>query len=170
MTAATVKKEPPKVRNIINPATLKSDVEINPVDLDNAMLRQAPLYVHYATLSAQAAKQVDDRKMVLEVTEARFDRDVRNRVAEEGGKITEKAITNEIRLSPAFIGATRDLNKAKEIASIAKEALEAMKQRRDMVIQFGVARREEMKGEARVTTGDSQSARDTVLNGLKQNQ
>lgn len=129
---------------------LKKDVGFSDNDLSSAMMGQAPLFAHYAVQSAMAQKQADDAKMIMEITEAKVDKAIRDRNAETGEKTTEAALGKAILRDATYIKAITEYNHARMIADLAKNALEALKQRRDMLVQIGVAQREEMKGELRI--------------------
>lgn len=138
------------VEAFVDAEKLASDIRFSEVDLDNAMMEQASFYAYYAAQAAKAGLQVDNLKNRLEITEAIVAKKMRDDAAASGAKITEKQIESEVPLNKTVRDLKSAYNEAKAIHALAIQALEAFKQRRDMLIQMGVARREEIKGEARV--------------------
>jgi hypothetical protein len=131
------------------------DVSINDADLSGAILTHASLFAHYAVMDAQAQHQVDKLKLALDVRSARADKKVREGMANSGIKVTESGVEQEIKRSAEYLAAVTALNAAKEVAAMTHTALDAFRQRRDMLIQLGVAAREEMKGEVRVLNAEA---------------
>lgn len=140
----------PAVKAFIDPDQLKQDVQYSEAAISNAYADQASKFVHYAYLGHQAQHQADRLKSKLELMEARIDKEIREDAADEKKKITEKQIASQILLDARYQRAHEQYLEAKMIAGLAKEALEAFRQRRDMLIQVGADLREEMKGELRM--------------------
>jgi hypothetical protein len=153
------------VRNVIHAGQLKTDIGINPVDLNAAFMDQASLLVHYGTLAAQASRQVDDMKMLLEAAESTVYRKERDAAATAGTKVTEKMLEMAVAVHPKIVQIKRALNEAKQIESIAKVAVEGFKHRRDMLVGLGASEREERKGELRIMSAES---RERVIEETKQ--
>jgi hypothetical protein len=141
------------VRRLIEPSELQRDVAFSTTNLDDAMMTQASMAVHYGQVAAAAQKQLDDLKLVLEITEAKVDRHIRDEVAAEAvddtgkKKLTETQIAKSISLHPQVIAVKKAINEAKQIESEAKTAVEAFRQRRDMLVQIGAGDRLERQGE-----------------------
>ncbi|MEO9497648.1 MAG: hypothetical protein ABJG42_24455 [Vibrio splendidus] len=129
----------------IDPDQLKKDVSFSEHNLDDAMSQQAALYSYYASQAAKAQLQADRAKNQVEIVEAKLYRTVRN--ANAGKKITETAVLKEIMLDRRYIAAVKRYNEAKMIAALARESTEALKQRRDMLIQTSKHHLEGQKGE-----------------------
>lgn len=146
----------PAVKFFVDTEQLGKDVSINPSDLDTAMIEQSSLFVHYAEQAAKAQNQADNLKMVLEVREAQIDKELRDAAAENGEKVTEAMLNKAIVRDPRYVKALKAYNEAKMIADLAKNACEAFKHRRDMLIQLGNKAREEMKGELRIQAAEAQ--------------
>jgi hypothetical protein len=153
-----------KVRNYIDSAQLKEDLSYSLTDLSGAQSRQAQLFVHYGTLAAKAARQVDNIKLLLENTEAAVYRVLRDRMVQAGEKVTEALLDKNVSRHERVIGVKKALNEAKQIEAIAKIAVEGFRHRKDMLVQHGATEREEMKGEL-VTK--LRSSRDEDLENLK---
>lgn len=146
------------VRNVIDAMQLRKDVSYSLTDLSNAMQEQAGLHQHYAELSAQAARQVDDLELAIEVAESRVYRQIRDKYLEEKVKITEALLDREVSTHATVIALKRALNEAKQIAAVAKGAVLSFQQRRDMLIQHGAKDRVEMAGELRISGAIAESA------------
>lgn len=138
------------VRNFVEPDQLKKDMGYSLADLSTAMMQQSALFVHYGVQAAKASKQVSDVKMLLEVTESKVYRALRDQFAREGQKITEGMLSNAVATHASVIGMRKALNEAMQIESVAKTAVEGFRHRRDMLVQHGLISREEMKGEVSI--------------------
>lgn len=148
----TPKKPAPAVKKLIDPEQLKADASFSDVNLDDELHRQASLRAYYGTQLARAEYQVDNLKLRMGVIESKLDQKVRDEAASEGNKITEAMISKAIARNPEYVRVQMQINEAKMIAKIAKEGTEAINQRKDMLVQVAVDRREGMKGEVRVRT------------------
>lgn len=146
-----------EVRNVINDAELKQDVEYSLVDLSNAMQKQAGLVVHYHRLSAQAERQVDDLKMMLEATESVVYRRLIDQAATSGVKLTEARLERMLAADKRVLTVKRALNEAKQIAAVAHGATRAMEHRKDMLVQHGADGREERQRELRTMASPGHS-------------
>jgi hypothetical protein len=128
----------------------QKDVEIGG-DLDQGFRKQAGLFAHYAVQHYRAVRQEASAKILMEVTEAQVDKELRDDAigddTKPAKKITDKSVEASIARDIRYVKAQRAYNEAKALASLANNALEAFKQRRDMLIQLGASEREEMKGE-----------------------
>lgn len=139
------------VQRFIEEDQLRKDLAFSDVDLDNAMMQHASLFAHYGTLAAKALKQLDDLKLVLEVTQSRVDRSLRDKAAEAGEKTTEAGLEKMVAVHPRVIAIRKAVNSAKFVEGQARAAAEAFRQRRDMLVGTGATRREEMKGEVSIS-------------------
>ncbi|EOB4971311.1 hypothetical protein [Vibrio fluvialis] len=126
---------------------LRRDLEIRDADLDGCMTEQASLYGYYSILYARAQLEADHAKIQVEIIKAKKSAALRNAKAGRGLKYTEAQIEAETLRSEDFINATHKANLTRMRATILKEGLEAFKQRRDMLVQKGKARLEDLKGE-----------------------
>lgn len=136
-----------QVRDFIDAKKLREDLAYSPHNLTDAMINQASMFSYYGVLSADAAKQVDVVKMLLENTEAAVSQIIRDEAAAAGEKVTEGGIATKIARHPRVISMKKSLNEAKRVESIGKTAVESFRHRRDMLVQLGLIQREEMKGE-----------------------
>jgi len=163
------------VKQYVDVVQLKADLSYSLANLSDAMVTQASLFTHYGVIAAQASRQVDEVKMLLEVAEARVYRLLRDQFAKDGEKISEARLEQSVAIDKRIITFKRALNEAKQIESAAKTAVEAFRHRRDMLVQQGLISREELKGELsiarrQVVEDTQESQRQRVLEGLKSRQ
>lgn len=144
------------VKDFVDAAQLRKDMSFSPNDIDTAMMEQASLFTHYGILHADALRQVDTVKLLLENTEAAVYKMIRDKMADEGEKFTESLLEKTVSRHQRVIKMKRALNQAKRVEAIGKTAVEGFRHRRDMLIQQGVKMREEMKGELRVVARSAQ--------------
>lgn len=121
------------------------DTSISPEDLDSAFISQASLFAFYAEQSRIANKKVDNFKMRIDMVEAELDKEIRDEAALTSSKITEKSIEQEIKRSERYQKAVMSYNDAKAMAQLLRDSLDALKQRKDMLIQLGNNQREEFR-------------------------
>jgi hypothetical protein len=138
------------VRDFLDAHQLKKDLAFSPNNLTDAMIQQASMFSHYGVLAADASRQVDVVKMLLENTEAAVSQIIRDEVAKAGEKVTEAGIATKIARHQRVVSMKKALNEAKRIEAIGKTAVESFRHRRDMLVQLGLISREEMKGELRI--------------------
>lgn len=136
-----------KVQNFIDADQLSKDISFSPVDLTSAMVEQSALVVHYGTLLAKSQRQTEDLKLVLENAEARVYRQLRDKAAETGTKMTEAQLEKEVILSETVLALKKALSEARQIEATAKIAVDAFRGRRDMLTSMGLMAREELRGE-----------------------
>lgn len=154
-----------EVKPIIDSEQLKADVAFSDNDITSAFMTQAALYVEYAQQCQQAEIQMDGFKQRLEITEAQVDQKIRDEAAENNKKLTEAMIGKQVVINKSVIRAKMRYNEAKAIHGMAKSSLEAIKQRKDMLIQCGADLREEHKGQLRMG-GNADAAKQKILQGL----
>ena len=127
--------------------TLRRDLAINDADLDSAMTEQAGLYGFYSMQYAKAQFEADQAKIRAEVAKARAHKDVRSRLISKGAKFSEALLEAEVTLHPEYQDALELSAKYRMRAEMLRQSLEALKQRRDMLVQKGKSRLEELRGE-----------------------
>lgn len=153
------------VKDFIDAFQLKKDMSFSPNDIDTAMMEQASMFTHYGVLHADAMRQVDTVKLLLENTEAAVYKVIRDKFVTDGDKFTETLLEKMVSRHSRVIQMKKALNQAKRVESVGKIAVEGFRHRRDMLIQQGVKMREEMKGELRVA---ERSARDDAMAAQKE--
>ena len=121
------------------------DVEINEDNLSAEFINQSKTYFKYARIEAQAKAKVMSAKLRLEIVDAEMTKTVREQLVEEGAaKPTEKMIASKVLTSKQYKAAMQSLIDATRNADIAKGMKESFQQRRDMLIQLGTTKRQEM--------------------------
>ena len=143
------------VQNFLDPEQLKRDVSFSDHAITDAYMEQASLYVEYAQIAQKAELQSENFKHRLEIIEAQVDQEIRDDFAENCKKVTEAQVSKALTLDRRVIGIRKRYNEARSIAGLSKSALEAIKHKKDMLIQCGADLREEQKGQLRMRdTGD----------------
>lgn len=141
----------------LSTAQLRKDLSINEVDLDGEMTQQASLYGYYASLYAMAQLKADKAKTRVDVVRGKCYRLHRNRIISKGDKPTEPQIEAAVLIDETYISAQDLYAERRMQAQFAKDAMEALKHKRDMLVQMGVARREELKGETFIKKKERES-------------
>lgn len=139
------------VKRLIDEVQLKGDLAFSHGDLSSAMMAQASLATHYGMIAAKATRQTNDLELSLEVAEAKVYRNLRDVSASAGEKVTEAQLAKNVAIHPTIVALHKALNEAKQVEAQAKTAVEAFRQRRDMLVQAGLLSREEMKGEVSIS-------------------
>lgn len=148
------------LRRFIDPETLRKDVQINPNDLDSAMVEHSSLYVHYASQTVSARRQYERLKNAFEILEARLDAEYRESLGGAAKKPTEAAIRNALVADKRWSGAQAKVIEAQSIWKMCEIAENALTQRKDLILELARDRRKEREGELRVR--ESQDLRDRV--------
>lgn len=157
----------PTLQKFVDPYQLKKDVSFSEHNLDDAMAQQASLYAYYAAQATKAQLQSDRMKHQVEIVEAKLYHEYRN--AHKGEKVTESFISKLVLIDSRHAAATKRNNEARMIASLAKEAAEALKQRRDMLTQTSKWQLEQQKGELFLKSKDAsmESRKQSVLDKIR---
>jgi hypothetical protein len=134
--------------------TLNEDLDIKQSALDEAFRTQASLFAHYGQKMVEMLRQEARAKTMLDLTEAKIDKALRDEAVSAGSKITEKQIEASIARHPEYVKAAMAHNEAKAATELAKVGVESFRQRRDMLIQIGASDRVEMRGESIARTKD----------------
>ena len=148
---------------IIDPKQLMKDTSFNPETLDSAMMSQSGLFSHYAMIAAKAQETSDNKKMKRDVTESKIYKQIRDLAAIEGRMLTEKMIDCEMKADIRWVRVQKEYNASRAEAELCRHALEALKQKKDMMVQIGVGMREEFKGQVRVKTAEAATERSSSL-------
>lgn len=138
------------LKTFIDTAQLTKDLAINPVNLDDAMIGQAALYMHYASLTIEARKQYERLKSTVAIIESKLYAEIRSRLISEGTKPTEGQITSATQTDSRWVGAQSKLIEAQGIWRMCEHAENAFGQRKDMVLELARDRRKDKEGEQRI--------------------
>jgi len=142
------------------------DVGFTEADLDDNMIRQPSLVAHYGRLLSELQFATDTAKQILSITESKGAQQMRDEAADEGKKITEALINSSLPTLAAVMKAQKAYNRAKADFEAMKVALEALRHKKDMMIQIGVNRRSELENKIRglassdAVDGKAREARD----------
>lgn len=137
-----------------------NDVEFSPENLDVAYIEQASLFAYYAEQSRLASKKMDNFKLRINTIEAELDKECRDEAISTGTKVTEKAIEQSIARNDKYIKSVLAFNDAKATHQMLRDILDAFKQRKDMLMQIGLTRRDELKaGSMRVNESSQDELR-----------
>ena len=151
-----------------DPERFADDRNIDRRDLSNAFANQASLFAHYAEQHAAMMRQEANAKLRMELAHAKAYRAARDAAAVEKVKMSEAQLEAEVMRNTAYIRAVYAYNEAKSLTALAHGAVEAFKQRRDMLIQLGANERKEMEGEVRMNfTADRASTLARIRESLQ---
>lgn len=139
------------VENFVDVDKMREDVAFSDVDLSGAMLEHSSLFAHYTVLSAKATHQHNHFKMLVDLQMSKLDKEIRDKAAEEGTKLTEAKITGMIKADARYINAQKALNEASMAMDIARGAVESFRHRRDMLVQIGKDARDERQARVAIS-------------------
>jgi hypothetical protein len=125
------------------------DVAIDGNDLNRGFLEHAGLFAYYASAHVKAMRAEGQAKIRVELTESKVGKALREKALADGTKMTEKQLEELVSLDAEVIKARLAYVNAKATTQLAQHAVEAFRQRRDMLIQIGASAREELKGDVR---------------------
>lgn len=149
-----------KVQNLLDPKQLKADVGFDATNLDSMWATQAALYVRYGVIAARAEHQAASFKNRLGVIEAELGKEARDELPKSGQKVTEGTVKEYVASHPRMAEANEHYNKAVLINNLAKTALEALRQRRDMIVQASKHHLEQMVMRDSFKGGSAPAARE----------
>lgn len=146
-------------------AQLKEDVRVDALNLDDALMNHASMFVHYATQTVSARRKYERTKVALEILEAQLDARKREEAASDGKKTTEALIRNLIVSDPQYAAMTSRLIEAQAQWRLCEVAESAFVQRKDLILEVARDRRKEKEGQLRVL--EETQSRDKVVEMLK---
>lgn len=129
---------------------LREDVAFNEHNLNESFMNQAAHVAYYSVIAHRSAEAHEKAKAKLDLVEAMIDNELRNEAIDKGEKVTEALLAKKIKLDTRYQAAQYAVIEARTKAGITKDAMEAFRHKRDMLIQVGADQREEMKGELRM--------------------
>lgn len=141
-----------------DPAKFTVNTRISDTDLDTCLIEQNSLRSTYGVAAAKAEQQAARVKVKFEILEATLYEEQRRLAAEEGEKVTEKALENRVKSDPRWGKGKMLVIDAAGIADVNRALVESLRDRKDMLVQLGADRRDEMKGQARVMANASANA------------
>ena len=139
------------------------DTNISQTKIDECVCRQAGLRAYWGIRQANAEAQLAFIKRKFETIEAQLYAKYRKAQVEAGEKATEKSIENAVRQDNVWKAMKDVVIEANRIADLNRAAVNAINDRRDMLIQLGADRRDERKGTMRINGGEDTSAKGTLI-------
>ena len=124
---------------------IRDIVKISDIKLNEEFMQQPSVYAWFAALCEMAGAEAENKKFKLSVLKANTEKTVRRVKASAGEKTTESAVAAEVQTDDAFIAASLDLIEAERQYSILRALVRSLDQRKDMLIQLGVMKRQEMQ-------------------------
>lgn len=162
------------VNNLIDAKQLKADVSFDATNLDDMWASQAALYVRYGVIAARADHQAATFKNRLGVIEAELGKEAREELPKMGQKVTEGTVKEYVASHDRMVQANDSYNKAVLIQNLAKTALEALRQRRDMIVQASKHHLEQMVMRESFKGGSAPAAREeqrkVMIDSLRERQ
>lgn len=122
-----------EIHKLIDMDQLKQDMQIDPNDLNAAILQQTSLYAHYMVLASKARRQRDAAKNRLSAIENVLNAQYRKTLKAENPKATEGEISAAVGRDARFRAAQEQLLEAEQVAYLCDTTMYAMNQRRDML-------------------------------------
>lgn len=147
------------IDTLIDPDKFETDITVDGMMINDAFINQAGLTAYYGALLASAGEQSSKMKVLRDATIAKVGQEIREAAAAEKRKVTEASIGEEVTLDPRVQAIRLAYDAANRVESECYAAIEALKSRRDMLIQMGASAREEKKGDIRIKTTEHVSAR-----------
>lgn len=140
-------EEQNKVVNRIN----GQDFQINNNDLSNEMVRQPALYVYYANLYSAKMKETANLKSRLDYLQGQIHQELKNEEL-AGTKLTDKDKEKRLKSDSRYLAAKSAVDTAEIEEEYYRNLLDALKQKKDMLIQLALRQRDEMKGPVAITS------------------
>jgi len=122
--------------------TLREVMQINEGTLNDEFIKQPSTYAYFAALSEFAVADVEQKKLAFSVLEANLDSEKRIELRET--KVTEAVVKSAIIRDKRYQTMTLELIEAERQLGILKAFVKALEQRKDMLIQLGASKRQEL--------------------------
>lgn len=160
---------PGNLQHYVDVDQFRADTRVTEANLDQCMIEQSGLRAYYGAIAARAEAQAARVKAKFEVVEATLYDHHRKALAATGEKVTEKMVENAVKLDPRWIKAKNTVIEAETIATINKSLVESLRDRKDMLVQLGADRREELKGSLRIMEErqEREELRDRALRAMQ---
>jgi hypothetical protein len=122
--------------------TIRDVLQINEATLSDEFMKQPSTYAYFAALSEFAVADVEQKKLSFSVLEANLDS--QKRVEFKDTKVTEAVIKSAIIKDKKYQMMAEEIIEAERQLGILKSLVKALEQRKDMLIQLGSTKRQEM--------------------------
>jgi len=162
MSDTTLKVGPYKVEQFVSAEQLSADTNINGAELNDLFLNQSGLVAYYSVLLAKAAYQSGEFKLKRDVQMANVSSEYRENPPSDK-KLTESALSELVLKDKRVQAVKAAYLRAEEVEAVLKGAVDALRHRKDMIVQLGAASREEAKGQVRMKMTSDTSDRSSAL-------
>lgn len=156
------KEEEKKVSVALSTEQIEADLKFDADNIGLMMTKQATNFAYYAKVAEKYQFDYENSKLKLDIIRAELDKEIREEAASSGTKITEAYIEQEVLRRERFVTGKRIVIEKKARYEMLNNILEAFRHKKDMMIQFGMQMREEMRGELYI----KQSTNDLKNEGL----
>ena len=157
----------PTLKRFYDSEQALKDIRTYHPDISIDLMRQAGLFAYYSSLLVQAESQHDRIENLIDIVAAKLDRKVRDEAAIKG-KMTESQIKAAITISPHMVTLAECLRQAREEVGYLKGTCEALRQRKDALMQIALLSREELKGSPTVMASTNRENRNERLKVLSE--
>lgn len=123
---------------------LRDIVRIQESRLSDEFAEQPSVYAWFAALTELAGAEYENKKFNLSILKANTEKQVRYAAVAKGEKVTENSIAAAVQTDDAYINAHIALLEVERQYSILRAIVRSLDQRKDMLIQLGVMKRQEM--------------------------
>ena len=138
------------VKQFINIEQVQADCAINPTNIENELLGLSSIFARYGLLVARARVQRDGFKSRKSLTEALLEKEIRDKAAVDEEKVTNPQVAAKIAGNIQYVEADLALNEAAAVLAACTEARDAVKVKRDMLVQLNKNRATEYRGSSPV--------------------
>lgn len=126
-----------KIDQFVTADEILKDIRVDPNHLDHEFSRQSSLMYRYGAFAASAAKQAAKMKMILEATESKRSKEIRQLAVATGEKVVETKISSQLDSDPDVIQARKALIEAQFIENMMNSALDGIRSRKETLYYFG---------------------------------
>lgn len=126
----------PLVRQFINIEQVQKDTIINPNNILNELLGLSSIFARYGLILAKARIQRDGFKSRRNLLAALLEKQIRDKAVIDEEKVTNPQVASRIAGSGRMVEAELALNEASAILAACTEARDAIKVKRDMLVQL----------------------------------
>jgi hypothetical protein len=123
---------------------LQKEVEIDGERLNSCIIEQPTKFAYIATVHAGYKGAAEGAKVKLDLVSSKMDALIRQAAAEGGEKITEAVVASRIKQSNKYLEAMQAYEELSNIERQLSVAVEAFRQRKDMLITLASNMRAEM--------------------------
>lgn len=157
------------IKDFTDKPQFDKDIRISEESLDKCITEHSALRAFYSAQAARAEHQAARMKAKFELIDAALYVQHRKALNDSGDKITEKMVESSVKTDPRWLASRNLVIDAEFFAAVAKGNAESFRDRKDMLVQLSVDRREEGKGAMRVLVEqqDRHDLRERALNGAR---